>query len=57
MSIEETIGLRWHTTKFLRTCTCLLLRDDGVVRPDGKEDDGRAAGVEGPNALPSEKKR
>ena len=56
MSIEEIIGLRWHTTKFLRTCTCLLLRDDGVVLPDGKEDDDRAAEVEGLNALPSERK-
>ena len=50
------IGLRWHTTKCLRTCICLLLRDNGVVRPDGKEDDGRAAGVKGPNALSSERK-
>ena len=57
MSIEEIIGLRWHTTKYLRTYICLLLRDDGVVRPDGKEDDGRAAEVEGAECAPVREER
>ena len=57
MSIDETIGLRWHTTKYLRTCIYLLLCDEGVVRPDGKEDDGRAAEVEGAECAPVREER